>query len=123
MAALSLALLDGEIARKAGKLDDGVARFKLAAAIERSLPYTEPPYAYQPVSHLLGAALIEDRRAPEAEAIYRQSLETYRLDGWALMGLSQALAAQGKTAEAAQARRDFRAAWANADVKLASSRF
>jgi tetratricopeptide (TPR) repeat protein len=123
MMALSLALLDGEIARRAGRLDEAIAAFRKAAQVEHDLPYTEPPYAYQPVSHLLGAALIEDRRPAEAEAVYRQSLDVYRRDGWALMGLSQALAAQGKAADAAQARRDFQSAWADADVTLASSRF
>ncbi len=123
MVALSLALLDGEIARKGGKLGDSVAHFKQAAEIERNLPYTEPPYAYQPVSHVLGEALIEDGRAPEAEAVYRASLQVYRRDGWSLMGLSQALAAQHKTKEAARARGDFRAAWVNADVTLGASRF
>ena len=46
----------------------------------------------------------------------------YRGDGWALFGLAQALDAQGKTAEAADVRRQFETAWARADVKLASSR-
>lgn len=120
---LSLALLDGEIARISGDLDDAVARFRLAANIERQLPYTEPPYWHQPVSHLLGAALLQDHRPAEAEAVYRESLKTYRLDGWALYGLAQALDQQGKAAEAAAARKAFTEAWRFADVTLTSSRF
>jgi len=123
MVGMSLALLDGEIARVSGHLDEAVAHFKDAAALEAGLPYTEPPYWHQPTAHLLGAALIQARRPAEAEAVYRQSLKTYREDGWALFGLAQALEAQGKTAEAAQVRRAFDKAWAFADVKLASSRF
>ena len=49
-------------------------------------------------------------------------MKTYRDDGWALFGLAQALDAQGKTTEGAEARRQFKAAWTRADVKLASSR-
>jgi hypothetical protein len=70
----------------------------------------------------LGAALLDAKRPAEAEVVYRQSLKTYRDDGWALTGLVQALAAQGKTAEADRARKDLAAAWSVADTKLAASR-
>jgi tetratricopeptide (TPR) repeat protein len=123
MAALSLMLLDGEIARKSGRLAEAIADFTKARAMELALSYTEPPYWHQPVSHLLGAALMEAHRYSEAEAVYRDSLTRYRTDGWALFGLSQALAAQGKTDDAAVARKDFAAAWQLADVKLTRSRF
>jgi len=43
--------------------------------------------------------------------------------GWTLMGLTQALEAQGKMREAGEARAQFQKAWAQADVKLTSSRF
>ena len=97
-------------------------RYRRANALFQNFPYTEPPWWHQPVSHLLGAALLDDHQPAEAEAVYRESLKTYRGDGWALFGLAQALAAQGKTVEAAQARQQFDIAWARADVKLASSR-
>jgi hypothetical protein len=74
------------------------------------------------VSHLLGAALLADHRPAEAEAVYRESLKVYRDDGWVLFGLAQALDAQGRAGEAAAVRQTFAAAWARADVKLASSR-
>ena len=123
MVGMSLALLDGEMARVGGRLDEAVTHFKDAAALEASLPYTEPPYWHQPTAHLLGAALIQAHRPVEAEAVYRTSLKTYRDDGWALFGLAQALDAQAKSAEAADARRAFEKAWVFADVKLTASRF
>ena len=123
MTALALALLDGEIARKSGHLDTAITEFTKARAIELALPYTEPPYWHQPVSHLLGAALMQAHRYAEAEAVYRDSLSRYRTDGWALFGLAQALDAQGKKDDAAAARKDFATAWQLADVKLTSSRF
>ncbi|HEX2818399.1 MAG TPA: hypothetical protein VHN39_18545, partial [Phenylobacterium sp.] len=123
MVDLSLALLDGEIDRTSGRLSDAVAHFRNAAVLERGLPYTEPPYWHQPVSHILGAALIQDRRPAEAEAVYRESLKTYRADGWALFGLAQALQAEGRRDEATKTRRAFGQAWALADVKLTASRF
>ncbi len=123
MADLALALLNGEIARRSGDLPAAITWFRMAAGIEARLPYSEPPYWHQPTSHLLGAALMQAHRPAEAEAVYRESLKTYRGDGWALYGLTQALDAQGKTAEAADARKAFEASWKFADVKLAASRF
>ena len=123
MAKLALALVDGEIARTSGHREDALFYFRLAADQERALPYTEPPYWHQPVSHLLGAALLDAGRPAEAEAVYRDSLKTYRRDGWALAGLELALNRQGKTAEAKATRLDFDDAWRFADVKLATSRF
>ncbi len=120
---LSQALLDGEIARKSGDLDKAITYFKDAAAIEHALPYTEPPYWHQPVSHILGAALLEAGKPADAEAVYRESLKTYRIDGWALYGLAQALDAQGRHAEADTVRAEYKQAWTFADVQLASSRF
>jgi tetratricopeptide (TPR) repeat protein len=123
MTLLSLALLDGEIARVSGNLDAAIGHFRDAARIEGELPYTEPPYWHQPVSHLLGAALLAAHRPAGAEAVYRDSLKTYRQDGWALFGLAQAQDAQGHAAEAAETRRAYAAAWRSADVTLTSSRF
>ena len=123
MTELALALLEGEIARVEGEFDDAVTRFRAAAAIERTLPYTEPAYWHQPVSHYLGAALIQAGDPDEAEAVYRESLKHYRRDGWALFGLAQALEAQGKTDEAKTASAAFAEAWKAADVTLTASRF
>ena len=123
MAQIALADLDGEIARTSGNLDTAIADFTKARDIEEALPYTEPPYWHQPTSHLLGAALLQAGRAKEAEAVYRRSLMTYRLDGWALFGLAQAQDAQGDRAGAAATRKAFQTAWQLADVKLTASRF
>jgi tetratricopeptide (TPR) repeat protein len=123
LAGLSLLLLDAELARKSGHLDQAIALFTRARDIETTLAYTEPPYWHQPVSHLLGAALMQAHRYAEAESVYRDSLTRYRTDGWALFGLAQALKAQGKTDDAAVTRKEFDKAWQLADVKLTSSRF
>jgi hypothetical protein len=122
MAQLGLALVDGEIARAKGDTAGAAVRFRTAYDLSNQIPYTEPPWWHQPVAHLLGAALLADHKPAEAEAVYRESLKTYRDDGWALFGLAQALDAQGKTSEAAQVRQAFDKAWSRADVKLVSSR-
>jgi hypothetical protein len=123
LAQLGLLLLDGEVARGRGRTEIALAEFKQANDLYNAIPYTEPAYWHQPVSHIYGAALLAAHKPAEAEAVYRDSLKDHRLDGWALFGLAQALEAQGKTAEAAEARKQFTAAWQLADVKLTSSRF
>ena len=122
MAEMGSLLLAGEIARAKGDLSAAVEHFRAAYQLQLNLPYTEPPWWHQPVAHVLGAALLQAGRAAEAEAVYRESLKSYRDDGWALFGLSQALDAQGKHDEAAHVRGEFETAWARADVKLTSSR-
>ena len=123
MAQVALHLVDGEIARLRGRTTVALANFKQANELYKSLPYTEPDYWYQPVSHIYGAALLAAHKPAEAEAVYRDSLRVHRLDGWALYGLAQALSAQGKTKEAAEARAEFASVWRLADVKLTASRF
>ena len=123
MAQLALALLDGEIARVHGRTSMALAQFKEANDLYNTLPYTEPDYWYQPVSHIYGAALLAAHRPADAEAVYRDSLKVHRIDGWALLGLMQALKAQGKAKEAETARQEYDSAWRLADVKLTASRF
>lgn len=123
MAQIGVSMIDGEIARNQGDLKEAVADFRTAHAIELTLPYTEPPYWHQPTSHILGAALMQAGQPAEAEAVYRDSLTFYRIDGWALHGLAEALKAQGKDDEAKTVEAEFDKAWSMADVKLVGSRF
>ena len=123
MAQLGLALLDGEVARLRGNTRAALQNFREANDLYNTLPYTEPDYWYQPVSHIYGAALLAAHRPAQAEAVYRASLKDHRLDGWALFGLVQALRAQGKTKQAAEARKEFASVWRLADTQLAASRF
>ncbi|MBV9062779.1 MAG: hypothetical protein JOY77_07595 [Alphaproteobacteria bacterium] len=123
MAQVALHLLDGEIARIKGRTAVALHHFKTANELYKALPYTEPDYWYQPVSHIYGAALLAAGKPAEAEAVYRESLTVHRLDGWALYGLAQALEAEGKTKEAADTRAQFTSVWQLADTKLTASRF
>lgn len=50
-----------------------------------------------PPRHALGAVLLEAGRAREAETVYWEDLKRNPENGWALLGLGQALAAQGRT--------------------------
>src|SRR2546430_261147 len=115
--------LAGEIAARRGALDEGIARFRAPMKIEDDQVYTEPPHWYYPIRPPLGAVRLRAGRAVEAERLYREDLKRFPENGWSLLGLAQALRAQGKSAEAADADARFARAWAGADVTLTASRF
>ena len=122
MLQVALVSVDGEIARKSGDMPGAVQAFRKAMALERALPYTESAYWHRPVSHLLGAVLLESGSPVEAETVYRESLTHYRRDGWALKGLMMALKAQGKIEEGASVGAAFQDAWRRADTMIDGSR-
>ena len=75
-----------------------------------------------PLRHTLGANLMHAGRFAEAEQVYRDDLKRLPENGWSLLGLAHALAAQQKGGvglEATRAR--FNKVWAKADVKITSS--
>ena len=115
--------LRGELAAARGDLEAAAAALEEAVWVQDSMNYIEPPAWYFPVRQALGAVLLQDGRAAEAEAVYRKDLEQYPKNGWSLFGLAQALRAQDKGQEADWAETGFANAWAKADVKLAASRF
>ena len=114
--------LMGEIAERRGQ-NDAVSHFREAVRLQDSFNYIEPPQWYYPVRHSLGAALLRQGRAAQAERVYREDLKKFPENGWALFGLAKALEAQGKTAEAKVVDARFRKAWGGADVTLTASRF
>ena len=115
-------ILTGELASSRGKHDEAIAALREAADIEDTLRYAEPPDWFFPVRQNLGAALLAAGKPADAEAVYREDLFTYPENGWSLLGLSQSLRAQGKTAEALKVEERFQKAWKHADFELKTSR-
>jgi tetratricopeptide (TPR) repeat protein len=115
-------VLGAEIAATKKNYDEAIEHMEKAVRLEDSLVYTEPSEWHYPPRHALGAILLEAGRAREAETIYWEDLRRNRENGWALMGLTKALEAQGKTEQAALVKARFDKAWARADVKIVSSR-
>jgi cytochrome c-type biogenesis protein CcmH/NrfG len=68
------------------------------------------------VRHDLGEVLLAAGRWDEAEAAFREDLERFPENGWALSGLARALRGQGRTVEAGSMEARFRAAWDGADA-------
>lgn len=114
--------LDGEIKEARGDLDGAIEAYTRAIELQDASNYTEPPDWSQSMRLYLGAVLLDAGRAAEAEAVYRKDMEWNQQNGWATLGLAQALEAQGKQQEAVIAKRQFDSYWRNADVTLTRSR-
>jgi tetratricopeptide (TPR) repeat protein len=83
----------------------------------------EPPTWYYPIRQSLGRALLEAGKPAEAERVYREDLRRFPDNGWSLTGLSLALAAEGRSAEAAKVRQRLDELWEDADVRPVASRY
>ena len=118
---IAKSLLRGEISFRSGAMAAAVRSFEEAVAMQDALPYTEPPFWYYPTRQSLGAALLADGRAAEAQLVFEADLEQYPMNGWSLYGLTEALNAQGHTAPAEAARQRFETVWQFSDVNLSSS--
>ena len=119
--AIAREMAEGELAFHENKADQAFAHLREAVAMEENLKYDEPPGWMQPVRHALGALLLADGRAAEAEAVYRADLVRHPNNGWSLLGLKQALEAQKKLEEIEKIMPQLEKAWARADVKPAAS--
>ncbi len=113
-------VLGATLDSRAGNHTAAIAKLDRATRVQDGFIYNEPPDWYFPVRHYLGAELLDAGRAAEAETVYWQDLARNPRNGYALLGLEQALKAQGKPADEVTAQ--FSAAWRDADVRLASSR-
>ena len=114
--AIATLVLDGEMLARANNFEPSIAKLQEAVQREDKLRYDEPPDWIQPARHTLGAVLLRAGRGAEAEAVYRGDLKRNPENGWALMGLRDALQQQGRKEEAAKVDQRFHKAWATADV-------
>lgn len=118
---LARCMMKGEILFREGRHDEAFAELAEGARLEDALVYDEPPGWMQPVRHAWGALLMAANRPAEAERVYREDLVKNRDNGWSLLGLEQALRAQGKTGEVPRLTSAREAAWSRADVRPTSS--
>ncbi|MGV3719634.1 MAG: redoxin family protein [Actinomycetota bacterium] len=110
--------LAGKIAAARGATEEAANRYRQAIEHEDAIPYVEPPLWRHPVRESLGALLLTQGKAGEAEQVFRDALKVHRRSGRALFGLTEALERQGKRVEATKVRAEFTEAWKRADVKL-----
>jgi tetratricopeptide (TPR) repeat protein len=121
--AIAIAIVEARIADAEGRSKDVLTLLRQAVAAEDQLAYDEPKNWFFPARHLLGAALLKQGAAKEAESVYREDLRQSPANGWSLYGLSVALKMQGKATEATQIATQFVESWRYSDVKLTASAF
>ena len=122
LVAVASGIASARIALAQGKHDDAVFALRDITAKEDLLAYNEPPDWFVPARHLLGAELLKANKPAEAEAVFRDDLQRYPNNGWALFGLMQALKAQNKNSDAAETDWQFKEAWKDADSRSLKKR-
>ena len=118
---IAKALLRGELAYRQGSAAEAVEHFAEAVSLQDALPYTEPPFWYYPTRQSLGAALLADGRAEEAQGVFEADLKQYPMNGWSTFGLAEAMRVQGDEAGAKKVLDRFETLWQFADVTLSTS--
>jgi tetratricopeptide (TPR) repeat protein len=113
--------LTADIAARQGKRAEAIADLRKGITLEDELTYNEPADWYLPLRQPLGALLLEDGRAKEAEREFRADLTRHPHNGWSLRGLERSLRAQKRTREADAVAAELKQVWAKADVTIASN--
>lgn len=128
--AVAAAMLDGEIAYRAGEFEDAFAHLRRAIGLDDALPYDEPWGWMQPTRHAYGALLLEQGRVEEAAGVYAADLGLdptlaracqHPGNVWSLHGYHECLTRLGRDAEAAIIARQLELAAARADVPIRAS--
>jgi tetratricopeptide (TPR) repeat protein len=128
--AVAREMLLGELEYRRENYDVAFAHLRKSVELDDNLPYDEPWAWMQPARHALGALLLEQGHAVEAEAVYRADLG---LDGtlaracqhpdniWSLHGLHECLIKSGKTEEATMVKLRLDLANGRADEPVTAS--
>jgi tetratricopeptide (TPR) repeat protein len=111
-------ILDARIAAAKGDKEASVAHWREAVTVQDTLNYDEPPDWYYPVRESLGAALLNAGNPTEAEKVFRDDLARNPRNPRSLFGLTQALRAQNRDADATWTESQFKIAWQSADTQL-----
>jgi tetratricopeptide (TPR) repeat protein len=109
-------VLRAHLAHADGDADAAIEALERATRSHDALPYFEPPHWFVSPRLDLGWMLLAADRPSDAEAVFRDDLDVYAENGWALYGLAESLRAQGADDEAARAEARFEEAWQHADA-------
>lgn len=123
-------MLNGELEYRRGNFDIAFAHLRKSVELDDALPYDEPWGWMQPTRHALGALLLEQNRAEEAELVYRADLGLDKTlsracqhpnNLWSLHGLHECLTRRGETVEALLIKQQLDQALARAEVAVHAS--
>ena len=115
-------VLKGEILASEHNFDESIVLLREAVALEDALNYNEPPDWFFSVRHHLGAVQVEAEKFKDAVATYKEDLEKFPKNGWALHGLQLAYAGLNENVKFTEVGTQLEKIWATADIELTSSR-
>jgi tetratricopeptide (TPR) repeat protein len=128
--AVANAMLDGEIAYREGRVEEGFEHLRRGIALDDGLPYDEPWGWMQPTRHAYGALLLEQGRVEDAAAVYAADLGLdptisrsvhHPNNVWSLHGYHECLVRLGREGEARLVAQQLAVASARADVPVLAS--
>jgi tetratricopeptide (TPR) repeat protein len=102
-------------ARLATDANSSIPVWRRAVEAQDALSYDEPPAWYYWIRQSLGAALLRNGRAVEAETVFREGLRRAPRNPRLLFGLWKCLEAQGRSSDAVWVQREFVASWRGGD--------
>ena len=102
-------------ARLATNADSAIPVWQHAVEAQDALLYDDPPPWYYWIRQSLGAVLLRNGRAAEAETVFREGLRRSPRNPRLLFGLWKCLEAQGRSSDAAWVQREFAASWRGGD--------
>lgn len=93
-----------------------IKHLKIAAALQQSMGYHEPPDWYFPVNEMLAEAYLKRNHPKKALVYYQIALKQYPNNPWVLYQLIKTYNQLGKTQDAEITKKLFEQAWKNADI-------
>ena len=111
-------VLGAKIAQATHDSTGAVSLLRRAVAIQDTLKYDEPPDWFYPVRESLGAVLLLNGNAAEAEKVFREDLDRNPRNPRSLFGLAEALRAQNRAYDAQFVDKQFQSNWKSTELKL-----
>ena len=111
-------VLGAKIALAKKDSTNAIAMLRRAVAIQDSLKYDEPPDWFYPVRESLGAVLLLNGNAAEAEKVFREDLDRNPRNPRSLFGLAETLRAQNRAYDAQFVDKQFQSNWKSTEIKL-----
>ena len=115
---IALNVLGAKIALAKNQTGNAINMLRAGVAIQDTLKYDEPPDWYYPVRESLGAVLLLNGNAAEAEKVFRDDLERNPRNPRSLFGLAEALRAQNRAYDAQFVDKQFQSSWKGGEAKL-----
>ncbi|HSK45093.1 MAG TPA: hypothetical protein VLA83_14530 [Candidatus Binatia bacterium] len=111
-------VLAAKIAQAKHDSANAISLLRRAVAIQDTLKYDEPPDWFYPVRESLGAVLLLNGNAAEAEKVFREDLDRNPRNPRSLFGLAEALRAQNRAYDAQFVDKQFQSNWKSTELKL-----